>query len=358
MNFLRNTWYVAAWADEVSTGQMLHRRLLDEPVLLLRDQNGVVHAMADRCPHRLVPLHLGKLCNDTIQCRYHGLTFDLNGQCVANPHGTIPRAARVKTYPLVERYSMLWIWMGDSSKANAELIPDFSFQDPEQFYVGKRYLAVRSSYLLEIENIMDLSHIEFLHPTTLGSSGVSQGRFEAAQVGNEVWSKRLTDGEVMADYLSEAMGVPVGKPVDRWMEVRWSAPANMVIFAGAVQSGRPRSEGRNTPTAHCFTPATSTTTHYWFSISFPKSMGEAAAKMAEDQVDWLKIPFETEDLPMLEAQNKNMEGAESYRAVLLAGDAGGVRARRVLDKLISDEQATISVADAAPQSSGQSEAHA
>lgn len=341
MSFLRNAWYVAAWAEELKPGAMLHRRLLDEPVLMFRDSNDRVQALSDRCPHRFAPLHLGTLNGDTIQCRYHGLMFNGRGECVHNPHGEIPRAARVHSYPLVERYSMLWIWMGDSVRADASLIPDFSFQDPELFFVGKRYLAVQSSYLLEIENIMDLSHIQFLHPTTLGSGDVAKGRYESTQEGGFVWSKRLTDGEVMVDHLCDAMGVPRGVPIDRWMEVRWSAPANMVIFAGAVPSGRPRSDGRDTPTSHCFTPATANTTHYWFSISFPKSMGKDAARMAEEQIEWLKMPFETEDLPMLEAQNRNMQGLESFRPILLAGDAAGVRARRVLDQLINEEQVTM-----------------
>lgn len=343
MSFLRNTWHVAAWDDELKIGGMLHRTLLNEPVLLLRDNSGKVHALRDRCPHRFAPLHLGSFDGNAVQCRYHGLKFNGSGTCVHNPHGEIPKAAKVQTYPLVELHSMLWIWMGDAAKADVSLIPDFSFQNPEHAFVGKDYLSVRSSYLLEIDNIMDLSHIEFLHPTTLGSSGVSKGRFEAAQEGDTVWSKRLTDAEIMTDDLCDAMGVPRGAPVDRWINVRWTAPANMALFAGAVASGRPHSEGRETPTTHCFTPETETTTHYWFSISFPKSLGEVGAHLAQEQIKFLRPPFELEDLPMLEAQQNSMGAAEfwSLKPILLAGDAAGVRVRRTLTKLIAQEQSGI-----------------
>jgi phenylpropionate dioxygenase-like ring-hydroxylating dioxygenase large terminal subunit len=329
-----------AWDEELRPGAMVRRVLLNEPIVMFRDSQGAVHAMRDRCPHRFAPLHLGLLDGDTVQCRYHGLKFSSAGECVHNPHGPIPRAAKVQVYPTAETHSMIWIWMGEAEKADPRRIPDFSFQDPERFFVGKEYLHVRSGYLLEVDNIMDLSHTEFMHPTTLGSSGISKGKFECKQDGSTVWSNRLTNAEIMNGDLCEAMGVPRGVPVDRWINVRWDAPANMAIFAGAVPAGRPQEEGRNTPTAHCFTPETDSTTHYWFSICFSKSLGDIGAQMARDQIQYVKAPFQMEDLPMLEMQQQNMGGAEfwSLKPVLLSSDAAGVRARRALDKLIGCEQ--------------------
>jgi vanillate O-demethylase monooxygenase subunit len=343
MQFLRNAWYVAAWASELGRGAMVHRRLLDEPVLLFRDSCGRPSALLDRCPHRLAPLHLGKLVGDTVQCGYHGLQFDGSGACVHNPHGAVPRAARVRSFPLAERHGMLWIWMGDPALADPARIADFSFQDPEHAFVGEGYLHVRSSYVLEIDNIMDLSHTEFLHADTLGSSGISRGEYRAERDGDTVWSRRLTRAEVMTDELSRAMGVEPGTAVDRWLHVRWTAPANMALFAGAVASGRPSGEGRETPTAHCFTPETASTSHYWFSICFPRAMGEVGERMAREQIAYLRAPFESEDLPMLEAQQNSIGDVDllSLKPVLLAGDAGAVYARRVLSRLLGLEaQAT------------------
>jgi len=344
MKYLRNTWYVAAWTSELRDRQLLARRFLNEPVILFRESSGTVRALADRCPHRQAPLHRGTFDGEVVQCGYHGLAFNGLGECVHNPHGAVPRAARVKTYPLVDRYGMLWIWMGDPAGADLNLVPDFSFQEPAEFHVGERYLHVRSSYILEIENILDLSHIAYLHPTTLGSGGVSKGEFQSSQEGNVVWSKRATVGDLVPDSLADAMGVPRGALVDRWMDVRWDAPANMMLFGGGVLAGQPRSEGRGVRQAHCFTPETDTTTHYWFGICFPRSMGELGAKLAQEQADWLKIPFETEDLPMLEEQQANMLTAGDQRSFLLAGDAAGVRALRVLSKLIEGENAGAAAA--------------
>ena len=340
MAYLRNAWYPAAWARELAPGARLRRVLLDTPVLLWRDGAGRVHALADRCPHRFAPLSAGHLQGDVIQCRYHGLRFDTSGACVHNPGGPVPTAARVASYPLIERHSLLWIWMGDASRADAAQIPDIPFQDPDANWVGADYLRVQSNYLLEIDNIMDLSHTEFLHASTLGSAGVAAGDYRATQEGDVVWSRRLTHAEVMTDGLCDAMGVPRGAPVDRWINVRWQAPANMLLYAGAVPTGRPQADGRETPTAHLFTPETAASTHYFFSICFPRAMGPMGEQMANEQIRYLRAPFETEDLPMLEMQQQNIGDADlmSLRPVLLAGDAGGVRARRVLAGLIAAEQ--------------------
>ncbi|WP_330215205.1 aromatic ring-hydroxylating dioxygenase subunit alpha [Pseudomonas sp. AM8] len=342
MSFLRNVWYAAAWGNEIKAGELFQRTLLNEPVVFFRDTQGNAQAIADRCPHRFAPLGMGILKGDAVRCPYHGLEFDGSGTCVHNPHGdgAIPKAAKVKAYPLVERYSLLWIWMGDAQLADATLIPDFSCMDEDRWYVGKRYLHARANYVLETDNIMDLSHIEFLHPSTLGGDGVKSALTSVQEEGNTVWSNRQTVAEIMPEFLYTAWNIPQGTPVDRWIDVRWDAPANMLLFSGAVATGLPRDKGVSTPIPHLFTPETETTTHYWFSVCFPKVMGEFVERFADEQAAAISRPFADEDLPMLEAQQRMM-GAASFwdlKPVLLIGDAGAVRARRVLDRMIAAEQ--------------------
>ena len=343
MNYLRNTWYVAAWNTEINPGALFTRTLLNEPVLFFRDENGQIQAIYDRCPHRFVPLSKGKLSGSEVQCSYHGLKFDGTGGCTHNPHGDgkIPRAAVVKRYPVVEKYSMIWIWMGDVAKADEALIPDFSCQDPSRFAVAKGYLYAQANYVLESDNILDLSHIEFLHPGSLGSESVSKAATSVEEEGNTIWSYRQTSAEILPDFVYTALGVEHGTVVDRWIDVRWSAPANMLIFVGATPTGQPRSEGRESYFPQFFTPETDTTTHYWYSTQAPVEMGEEGQIFAQAQLDGLTEPFSKEDLPMLEAQQISMGEADfwSLKPVLLPGDAAAVRARRALDKLILEESA-------------------
>lgn len=104
------------------------RTLLDDLVVAYCRQTGEAVAIADTCLHRFAPLHKGKLVDDRVRRPYHGLKFDASGACVHNPHGDgkIPVAAWVKSYPLVERDTLLWIWMGKPEDADPSKIVDFS----------------------------------------------------------------------------------------------------------------------------------------------------------------------------------------------------------------------------------------
>jgi len=345
MPFLKNAWYPAAWDTEVPAGQPFARTLLTERVVMFRDSRGTAHALRDRCPHRFAPLSKGRVAGDYLRCAYHGLEFDCTGSCARNPHGdgVIPKAAKVRSYPLVERYSVLWIWMGDPGRADRAAIPDFgASMDPDKRFVGKDYLLAKAHFQLETDNIMDLSHIEFLHPGSLGSDAIKQAKAEVIQDADTVYSRRLTNAERLPEALETGYDIPTGQLVDRWLDVRWNAPASMELWAGVAPTGSddPRKVGKRIPFIHLFTPETATTTHYWFATSYPRRMGEEGERRALADVRFLRGPFEAEDLPMLEAQQQEIGNAEfwSLKPVLLAGDAAAVRARRVLDAMIRKEQ--------------------
>lgn len=341
MSYIRNAWYVAAWDDEVAQGSMLYRKLLGEQIILLRNEDGLVQAVSGVCPHRYASLHMGTFGNGMIQCGYHGLGFDGSGACVHNPFGAPSKTMRLRSYPVIERYSAVWIWMGAAELADPALIPDMAFNDPATSWVGKGYLNVAAGYELEVENILDLSHIQFLHPTTLGSGEVANGRYEWKQDGDQIWSNRDIYGEVMAPELAEAMGIPLGMLTDRWIHVRWDAPSNLVIYAGAVAAGRPQAEGRETPTGHFFTPETETSSHYWYSLAIPRAFGPSGEALAAQQIEFLRVPFETEDMPMLEEQQRNLGNRSLREARLgwLPGDAAGARARNMIYTRIDAEAA-------------------
>jgi vanillate O-demethylase monooxygenase subunit len=341
MPFLRNAWYVAAWSDEVEAGALFHRRILNEEILLVRDAGGVAHALRDRCPHRFAPLHLGKRDGDVIECAYHGLRFGMDGRCVHNPHGdgAIPSRAFTRTYPLVEKQLILWIWMGEVERAEIKLIPDFLGLDPDRFAINKGYMHTPSNYEFMTDNIMDLGHIEFLHQGLLGSEAVRRADTDVRQDGKTVYSNRLTHDEILPPTL-DAVYETGGKPVDRWLDVRWDPPANMQLVVGVAPAGSPPRVGKATPGVHLMTPETDTSTHYFWSNSRDFRRDDAALHQALDQ--GLRYAFEHQDKPMIVAQNDAMDGEDFWELepVILAGDAGAVRARRILKKMIHDEQVT------------------
>lgn len=344
MTFLRNAWYVAAWDDEVPVGKPLARTLLNEPVVLFRTDKGV-RALFDRCPHRFAPLHLGRQEGDGLRCPYHGLEFDGAGVCTRNPHGDgrIPGAARVRSYPLVERDSVLWIWMGDAEKADPGLIPRFASLDPEGWYVAKDYLLTKAHYQLDVDNIMDLSHIDYLHASTLGNGSSKNAETKVVQDGDTVYSLRLNRNERLSPELERRNGLEPGTLVDRWLDVRWDPPGVLELEVGNAPAGAddPRkAPGQVRHFQHLFSPETEHTTHYWFATSRRKSLGPDGARIVAEMITFLRGPFETEDLPMLEAQQAAMGTTDFWalKPILLATDAPAVRARRVLDSLIRAER--------------------
>jgi nitrite reductase/ring-hydroxylating ferredoxin subunit len=123
--WIRNAWYVAAWSHEVANEGLLARTIMNDPLVLYRIGNGSVVAMEDRCCHRLAPLSLGRREGDDLRCMYHGLKFGPDGRCNEIPgQTTIPAKAVVRGYPVVERGSWVWVWMGEAARADVSQIPE------------------------------------------------------------------------------------------------------------------------------------------------------------------------------------------------------------------------------------------
>ena len=330
--FPSNMWYVIAWGSEVSD-KPFHRIFCNESVLLFRSTAGEVAALTNICPHRFAPLHLGQIIDgDRIQCPYHGLEFDVSGRCRHNPHGPTPPTVFLKSFPVVERHSLVWLWLGEPHAADASLIPDFScLTDPSLRTVGG-VLKIEANFELVTDNLMDLSHVEFLHRGGLGSDAIKRGKHQVLQSGTTLFSNRWCPND-MAPPVWDALFGNYGKPVDHWLDMRWDPPAHMLLDVGVTPAGRPRSEGITTWGLDILTPETELSTHYfWGSTRNFEQDSTATDQMMIHAVD---TAFGGQDKPMLEAVQRNM-GARSFddmRPLLLPFDSGAVRARRLLTDL-------------------------
>ena len=337
MTFLKNAWYVAAWSAEIVQGALFSRTLLGEPVVFFRKPDGSVAAIGDRCPHRFAPLHRGLLDGGQVQCPYHGLRFDASGICVHNPHGNgaIPRTARVRAYPLAERDLIVWIWMGDATLADASLIPDYSFLPaarPNARNLG--YLPTAANYLLLTDNIMDLSHVDFLHPTTLGGGSLSCAKANVAEEGEAMRILWRVKNEVVPPAFARHMPDPEAR-ADQWTEVVWRVPSLMKLSTSVEVPGQ---ENLDTVNLHIMTPETETTTHYFYANTRNFLQDDADFNSMLDK--FVAGIFGTEDKPMVEAQQRALGVNELIYLdpVMLPVDAGPIRVRRKLEALISREQ--------------------
>ncbi len=242
---LRNAWYIAAWADEID-GEPLARRICDEPIVLFRDKAGQVAALADRCCHRAAPLHRGAVVEEGIQCGYHGLIFDGSGRCVHIPgQKQIPADAAVRGYPVVEKDQLVWVWTGDPARADTAKIVDFPYHnDPGRWPNKHDVYPIKGNYMLMVDNLMDLTHLGYLHAKTVGGN-------PAAHVEAEMKTTRTPTGLKFTRWLKNSVPPPsyvraagfTGR-VDRWQEFEFVAPSSVLQWTGAADAGTGAPEGK------------------------------------------------------------------------------------------------------------------
>ena len=161
--FVYNEWYVAAFSSEV-TREFLPRILLEKRVVLFRTEAGEAVALSDRCAHRAYPLSLGKLEGDTIVCGYHGFRFNAEGDCVDVPSSAkCPRDLGVARYRVVERGPLVWIWMGNPDEADESRLVEQEWLGESNWAKSSGYFELQSNYISMHENLLDLTHLSFLH---------------------------------------------------------------------------------------------------------------------------------------------------------------------------------------------------
>jgi phenylpropionate dioxygenase-like ring-hydroxylating dioxygenase large terminal subunit len=341
-HYLRNAWYPAAWAYEVAEG-VLARKILDEPVVLFRTPQGAAGALEDRCPHRFAPLSRGQVTSAGIRCGYHGLEFGPDGACTHSPFTKTPPRAGVRNYPLVEKDGLLWIWPGEPHKADATAVADFGFMSDEARYRTVRGVShVRADYQLCVDNLMDLSHIEYVHGGTFGAQGVihkgsHRAWHEEGTIHSNWWMPDIPNPP------SQERNFPTeGRHVDHWIDMRWNAPASMLLDVGVTPTGQPREAGAHILGAHLLTPETDGACHYFWSMG--RTYARDSVEVDSQARAYLVKACDEEDTPMIEAVARSMNEAEfwSLGPLLLPIDAGAVRVRRALQQMIDGEEAGAS----------------
>jgi len=347
--FIRNAWYIAAWADELGQ-KPLARRICDEPVVLFRDAEGRAAALVDRCCHRAAPLSHGCIVPEGLQCGYHGLTFDGSGKCVAIPgQATIPDSARVRSYPLVEKNQFLWIWMGEAARADASAIVDFPYHDDKATWPNKHdCYPIKANYMLMVDNLMDLTHLGYLHARTVGGN-------PAAHVHAEMKTDHTPTGIRFRRWMRNSVPPPSyvkaagfqGR-VDRWQEFEWVAPSSVLQWTGAADVGTgayeevngsgKRGSGFQFRLFHGLTPETETSCFYFWSCANGYRQNEPAAT---EQLYREIAPTFVEDKEMVEAQQARLSELGEPGLVNIVSDTNRVVMRRFIERLMAQENGAL-----------------
>ena len=339
--FLENAWYVAGWTGELASGQSIARRYLNRSVVLYRTQNGAVGALEDRCAHRAVPLSLGHVAGEMIRCAYHGLEYDRGGACTKIPsQDRVPSKAAVRAYPVHEQDAVIWIWMGEPARADTAAIPRHTVHDDAAWAWRSSHFKVDGEWRLLIDNLMDLSHLPYIHPRTIGGDPDThfRAKTETERTPNGVLVKRYMPNSPPPPTYVAAAGFT--GPIDRWQEIEFE-PIVLRIHTGGCDANTGAYDGRR---AHGFsmmgfhgiTPETETTTHYFWSIAtniltpgvIERVFEQTAATFREDQA-------------VLEAQQRRFEESPTSPMIDIGSDAGGNMVRRRLATLMAAERAQV-----------------
>jgi vanillate O-demethylase monooxygenase subunit len=331
--FLNNAWYAAAWGEEIGF-KPFDITICGKRLILFRKENGGVAALSGICPHRFALLGQGeRLPGDQVQCPYHGLAFGADGRCVLNPHGPIPGVVRLDNYVVEERDSIVWLWFGEAQAANPALLPDYSMlvETPERRVVRGR-LKTGAHFELITDNLMDLSHVGFLHRNGLGNEAIANGVHQVETAGTTIHSNRWCPDGAPTPVWSMMYGGYRGN-VDHWLDMRWDAPCNMLLDVGVTPVGQPRAAGVSIFGAHILTPETATSTHYLWAAS--RVFGLDSAELDQGITAASEHAFVMEDKPMLEDVQRVMgaRGFNEMKPLIMPFDKGAVLARRLVDDL-------------------------
>ena len=338
MPFLRNRWYVACWAADLTTDP-LARTILGDPVALYRGSGGAPVALEDRCCHRSAPLSLGKVEGDKIRCGYHGLVFDPTGACVSIPgQSRIPPGAKVQSYPVVEKWGAVWIWPGAPDAAEPALIPNIFWLDDPGWTPAPGYINVKADYRLLVDNLLDLTHVSYLHRGTLAGDDIEAVTpVSTARKGDTVTVERWIMNVSPPPLYTSASGIE--GIVDRWQLIQWESPANVYFDIGCARAGTgapegDRGQGVSMWSTHLITPETEASTHYHF--SFARDYALDAPEVTEILRSGALSAF-LEDLEVLEVQQCVISSRENPPSIDINIDNASLQARRILSELIAAE---------------------
>jgi vanillate O-demethylase monooxygenase subunit len=338
--FIRNAWYIAAWSDEIAE-RPLARRICNEPVVLFRDTNGRAAALLDMCCHRGAPLHLGRITEQGIECGYHGLTFDRSGRCVRIPgQDRIPERAGVRAFPVVEQDAFIWIWMGDPAAADpATIVPYPWHNDTAHWPHMHTMYPIAGSAMLMVDNLMDLTHLGYLHTSTIGGSPMTHVEAKMDTVRTPLGLKftRWMPNSVPPPTYVKAVGFQ-GR-IDRVQIFEFIAPGSILQFtaadeAGAYQGGLPENSKLQFRLFHGLTPETDTRCFYFWSAANGFRPGDRAA--TEGFFSEAARAFR-EDLAMVEAQQARLTELGEAALVDITTDAARLHMRRIVDRLMAAE---------------------
>src|SRR6266481_3394771 len=339
---LRNCWYVAGWSHHFAEDGLVTRTILGDPIVLYRKADGGIVALEDRCCHRLAPLSRGRKEGDDLRCMYHGLKFAPSGKCVEIPQqDIIPPTAVVRSYPAVEQDCRVWLWMGEPALADPKLVPRALNHDHADWFMQTGELAYAANYELINDNLLDLSHLSYVHQNTLGRNSMSWGesRPRTTRIERGLRVERWVVDHPRPAYL----GLPAGARSDMCASYDYVVPGVFLLGTQSFPPGAAAVCGMQAPsaepawitsTSQAVTPISERQTVYYYSSCLSRKF--ATEEHSRQQMAVVERAF-SEDKAMIEAQQQVIARTPDTRMLRLSSDGALNQFRRLMAGLIDAE---------------------
>ncbi len=338
--FLRNSWYVAGWSKDYGR-TLTAETLLGDNIVIYRTEAGDPVALEDACPHRKLPLSKGRLQGDTLECGYHGLTFDCRGACVAAPTqpDLIPHKAMVRSYPVVDRYRLLWIWMGDPADADPDDIFEIeNFDNPAWGSTDGGEMQINCHYLWIVDNLLDPSHVAWVHVTSFAGAGTDGTPLDVEKTDRGVIVSRWIYDQPPSPYYTDL--IKFGGNCDRLQHYEMCFPAiglNKSVYTPIGTGGpdKPPVDLTYVNISYNFmTPIDADRSKY---IWFQHRNTDPDDRAISEKMNAGAVMAFNEDREVLEEVHKGMKNRNTPY-IDLGLDAGAKLFRRALDRRIEEEQ--------------------
>jgi len=336
-----NCWYVASISQELKD-KPLGRIICDKHIVFFRNDADKVVALEDFCPHRGLPLSEGFVEAGKITCGYHGLVVNCDGSCDSMPGQKVSRLRGIHAYPVIEKYGFIWLWPGEADIAEPELIPDLAWANSPSWAYGGDYYHMQCDYRLLIDNLMDLTHETYVHADSIGQAEIEDSAPSTTVEDGEVRVTRTMHSILAPPFWQDALKAnQVAHDVlcDRWQICRFVKPSQVMIDVGVAHADCGIQNAADDKRASgivvdLITPETKNSCHYFWGLArnFNVEDKELTATIRDSQGKIF-----AEDLNILEKQQASLLRNPDRRLISLNIDAGGVHARRVIDKMIQEE---------------------
>ena len=347
MTFVKNFWYVAAWSHEITRDKPIGRTIIGEPVALYRNTHGSVVAVEDRCAHRHAPLSMGRIEGDNLRCMYHGMLYGSDGVCKAIPGtNTKPANTTLRTFPVVERSSWVWVWMGDPARADATNVPHAVGLENPEWVMRAGALDYDADYQLINDNLCDLSHLDFVHEATLGYASGSK------------WSTKeptitvLENGLLIERWFVDRVIRPGDTLVDAWNSYRYLLPGIFLMNTDIYTHGTAASSGFEAPSnlmplfrrcdQQAVTPLTQNRSRYLFATGTDRA--SSTPETLERMFAVVNAAF-AEDRAIIEAQQRiwNCTDPRKSKAFIPQDKAPSIIRRKIANLLVAEQKLYTSV---------------